>query len=89
MTSGNSSNDIQLIIGQMVQERIDGRSSSYFVSDSVPVNKAAVRTFEGCDDDSFWFPCCVHFGQLAMRENVYIFLNGSSAGHDLDSVNVE
>ena len=53
MTFGHSSDDIQIILRQVVQERMSGRYPSYFVSDSASVNKAAVRTFMGCDDDDF------------------------------------
>ena len=40
------------------------------MSDCAPENKSAVRLLYGKSDDSYWFPCCVHFFQFAMKEAV-------------------
>ena len=77
MKTGHSESDLTSIIADIVRERLDKRKPNYFVSDSAPVSKAAVRAFMGDEGDKSWFPCVVHFAQLAMREAVASYLNGS------------
>ena len=66
------------IISHVVSNRLGSRTPDEFLSDSSPLNKAAARKFmsNGGGDD-YWFPCSVYFSQLAMKESVMTFLNGS------------
>lgn len=75
---GHSANELCKVMGEVVVDRLGHRVPDFFVSDSAPVNKAAVRMFMvNKEGDDFWFPCSVHFMQLAMREAVEEYLNGS------------
>lgn len=73
----HSASNISSILSIALKDRINSSSPYYFVIDSAPVNKAAVRSYMKDSGDTFWFPCPVHFAQLAMREAVKAFLNGS------------
>ncbi len=66
------------IIKDVDLHRLGGKIPNYYVSDSAPLNKAAVRRFMGDDGDESWFLCCVHLSQLAMREATTYFLDRSS-----------
>ena len=78
MTAVHSGSYICELIRKVVVNRPVGCSPSYYVSDSAPVNKLAVRLFEEDEGDEHWFPCSVHFAQLTMRESVFEFLNPST-----------
>eukprot|EP00171_Calliarthron_tuberculosum_P023086 IDg23086t1 len=82
MKSGHGARHVSEIITQVVRERLGGRIPDYFVSDSAPVNKAAVRQFMNDEGDEYWYPCGVHFCQLAMKESVAIYLAGSSSSDE-------
>lgn len=72
--------DVCNVLQNVIQKRLGGRRPTYFVSDSAPVNKAAVRMLMQDDDgDDHWYPCAVHFCQLAMKEAVTSFLSGEDA----------
>lgn len=73
----HAANQVSEIILRTVQSRLGKRTPDYFVSDSAPVNPAAVRSFMECTGDDYWFPCAVHFCQLAMREAVTEHLTGT------------
>ncbi len=45
----DNASDSALIIAYIVRERLEKRKQNYFVSDSAPVNKAAVHEFIGHD----------------------------------------
>ena len=75
LRGGHGATDVSKSIETIVTKRLGGRVPDYFVSDSAPVNKAAVRAYMKDVDDEHWYPCAVHFCQLAMRESVSIYLN--------------
>ncbi len=77
METGYSASDLASLIADLVPERLDKRKPNYFVSDSAPVNKAAVRALMGDEGDESWFSCFLHFAQLAVSESVTSYLNGS------------
>lgn len=78
LPKGHGAVELSRVIGNVVAQRLGKRVPNFFLSDSAPVNKAAVRLYMlNKDGDDFWFPCSVHFMQLAMREAVECFLNGS------------
>ena len=87
MKRTHSGADLYKIISRVVAECLGNVKPAYFVSDSAPNNKAAARQFmmenEGGEH---WFPCSVHFMQLAMKEAVQMFFNGD---HCVQSVTPE
>eukprot|EP00171_Calliarthron_tuberculosum_P023067 IDg23067t1 len=86
VSRGHTADDVCAILKCVVQKRLGNQMPTYFLSDSAPVNKSAVRKLMHNDGgDDFWFPCSVHFAQLAMREAVTSFLTGgtiSDSGDD-------
>ena len=66
---------------KIVRDMLGSRKPKYYVSDSAPVIKSAVRRFVQSNGNENWFPCSVHFCQLEMREAVTSFPSGRS---DLD-----
>ena len=94
MSISHSASDIAGIIFEVIRDRIGSPKPSYLGTDSAPANKAAVHIFMGDSGDESLFPCAVHFVQLAMREAVQDYLNGSKESlrsEDIihDSNNVE
>lgn len=82
----HTANEVRQIIGRVVRERPNKRTPDYFLSDSARVNPAAVRKFMQNDGgDDYWFPCSIHFMQLAMRDAVLQFLNRSVSSPTDDS----
>ena len=77
MTRTHSSGDLRQIISRAVGESLGDVKSAYFVSDSATNNKEVVRQFmmenEG---NEHWFPCSVHFMQMAIKEAVQMFFDG-------------
>lgn len=83
LKGGPSSTDMCNVLRNAINQRRGKRNPNYFVSDSAPNNKAAVRLLMGNQGgNDFWFPCAVHFLQLAMRESVCLFLTGGSSAND-------
>ncbi len=74
MSSGHSALDVAQFLRDVIQKRLAGHEPNYLISDSAPVNKAAVRIYRDQSGDDFWFPCSVHFCQLAMREAVHEYI---------------
>ena len=72
-TKGQKSEHLAELIGTVVKSRCAKRVPDFFISDSAPVNKAGVRKFMMCEGDEYWFPCNVHFCQLAMKESVQAY----------------
>lgn len=74
------------VISRVVSESLGRRVSDYFVSYSATVNKADIRKYMNNDrDDDYWFPCSVHFCQLAVKEAVTSFLIGRPTTQDCAS----
>ncbi len=72
-------------MSKVVRERLGGKIPSYYVSDSGPVNKSAVRKFMvNRNGDDYWFPCCVHFLQLSLGEAVRSFLARNRSNSDVE-----
>lgn len=58
-----------------------------FLSESASVKKAAIKKLMNMEDgDDFWFPCSVHFCQLAMKEVLRQFSSGRNVGDDVDKI---
>lgn len=56
------------------------------VSDSAATNKATTRKYMNYNGgDDYWFPCSVRICQLAMKEAVKSFLNGTITTQDCAS----
>ena len=70
---GHLADFVASCINQVVNDRLGGRTLDYFVSDSAPVSKSAVRRFMEREGDEKWFPCAVHFIQLATKEYVVTY----------------
>ena len=68
VSTSHFASDIAGIISEVIRDRIGSRKPSYFVTDSAPISKAAVRIFMGDSGYESSFPCAVHFVHLAMRE---------------------
>lgn len=77
MKEVNSAKDVPDIIHKFVYERLSSRNFNYFVPDSASVNKAAVQLFINNTGDHYWFPCVIHFCELAMRDAVEPFLSSA------------
>lgn len=86
MSNTHTARDVSDFIAKMVRERCSGRYPCFFVSDSASVNKAAVRQYMNDNGDSFWFPCAVHFAQLAMREAVSKYYNSTELSSEEETV---
>ena len=65
---GHSADDVAKYIVYTMLDRMNAQVSDYFVSDSAPMNKAAVRLCMENEGDNYLFPFSVHFAQLAMRD---------------------
>ena len=81
MNEGHTHHHLREIIHKVVRDRMGGRIPTYFLSDSAPVNPKAVRLYLHASGDDAWFPCAVHFAQLAMREAVRIYLSAPTILH--------
>lgn len=87
MTRGHTAQYLCDVLKQVVQKRLGGRTPTFFLSDSASVNKAAVKLLMGVNEgDDYWFPCSVHFCQLAMKEAVTHFLTAEEIGDNSDNV---
>ena len=75
MTGGHSAADVSHFIEEVTLKRLARKVPIYFSSNSAPVNKLAVRLYLGENGADYWFPCVVHFCQLAMKESVRNFLS--------------
>ena len=75
MTGGHSVADVSHLIEDEILKCLAKKVPTYFLYDSAPVNKLAVRLYLGEKGDEYWFPCVVHFCQLAMKESVHFFLS--------------
>lgn len=75
LSGRHTANDVCGVLSRVVIERLGGKLPGYFVSDSVPTNSAAVPKFMKNDGgDDYWFPCIVHYCQIAMQEAVTLLL---------------
>lgn len=75
MLAGHTTRHVCDIIRTVISERVGARIPKYFLSDSAPVKKLAVRMYMGRDGDEYWFPCGIHFCQLAMKESLPEYLS--------------
>ena len=74
----HTESDVAEVITKVVQERLGGRTPDYFLLDSAPVKKSGVRRFMNNEGDDYWYPWSVHFCQLAMKEAMFLYLNGAN-----------
>ncbi len=75
MTGGHSAADVSHVIEEVILKRLARKVPTYFLSDSATVNTLAVWLCLGEKGDGYWFPCVVHFCQLAMKESIRTFLS--------------
>lgn len=79
MEGRHTASDLENFFERVVLELAGNRLRIHYDSDSVPVNKAAVRKFLGIDGDFYWFLCSAQFCQSAMCEAVTPFLSTADA----------
>ncbi len=81
----HTADDLCFIMHKVLRGSLGGKIPNYYVSDSAPVNKSAVRKLMvDRNGNYYWFPCCAHFLQLSMREAVRSFLVRNRSNSDVE-----
>lgn len=70
------------VINRVFHHRLGNAEPAYFISDSLPLDKLAVRLHKEDKGDQLWFPCTVKFSRLLMREAVSSCLGISADDKD-------
>lgn len=79
MPERRTATDVCQVLSNVIQNRLGCRCPDYFLSDSAPTKKTAIRKYMiNGNGDGYWFPCAVYFLQLAMKESISMFLGASS-----------